>query len=775
MDWTYDNSFQELYRNNANAVFELMCFGNKEELASEEIRQTKLVDLKIPSTVHVAPCAQLVAPFMLPLYPYQLRTLAWMQNVEDSVTQETYYHPGIVQLDERAWFVHQKTTIENVQYTTRRETTFSVYGECMTFDEVSKRFPSVRSGIIADKPGVGKTITTLALCHSRRFPANVPYLYTMKNSRFRSKATAIFVPNNICSQWMAEIKRCFGTSIKVIELKGKKNYVLTTLKEVLECDIVVVSYNFLVNGAYVAHKAQDRLLQSATQLDFTNPATTRAFIDQNTAGDFAFTWIHFHRIVCDEFHEISEKSCGIRGTLLALSADRIWGLTGTPKLDRPEVVAKFAAFLQLQLTSKLKSENFGSAEDEFDSKAFILARIRRNEPEVQYPPPIYETIRVVPTAVEMALYRSSTDRRANVENLVKLCNHYQIANGVADGSEGLSIDMVTERVQRVRINAISTLTDRIRMHDVDVRKYRKAAEEASGPVAKDYAIQRYYHEKKVNDELRKDLVSLQSQFTFFENFLATYLSGEVAMNCSVCLEDSIPRDNLGLLPCGHVFCYDCAADVAAAHKKCPQCRTDVTLQDVMKLNPPAEVIQAPEGVTIDSENGTLDPDKFGSKIRELVKYLQREMEASAANRFIVFIQFSDLADLVSKALNTFGIHTARLGGGWPQRENAVKKFRAGLPGVPSSSGVKPVKVLMLSAHDSVSGLNLTEATHCIILHPFHDRTEEYAVGAEKQGVARTLRNGQTKRVKIVRFIVENTVEEQMHNRRVNILTLNDVV
>ncbi|KAJ3078894.1 hypothetical protein HDU99_000327 [Rhizoclosmatium hyalinum] len=80
---------------------------------------------------------------------------------------------------------------------------------------------------------------------------------------------------------------------------------------------------------------------------------------------------------------------------------------------------------------------------------------------------------------------------------------------------------------------------------------------------------------------------------------------------------------------------------------------------------------------------------------------------------------------------------------------------------------KAVKVLMLSAKDSVSGLNLTEATHCIIMHPFHDNKEDYAIGAEKQGVARTLRNGQTKTVKIVRFVVERTVEQEMHDRRVD--------
>ncbi|KAI8614139.1 hypothetical protein BC830DRAFT_1169682 [Chytriomyces sp. MP71] len=56
-----------------------------------------------------------------------------------------------------------------------------------------------------------------------------------------------------------------------------------------------------------------------------------------------------------------------------------------------------------------------------------------------------------------------------------------------------------------------------------------------------------------------------------------------------------------------------------------------------------------------------------------------------------------------------------------------------------------------------------------------DGPEAQAVGAEKQGVAGTMRIGQTKTVKIVRFVVKNTVEQEMHNRRKEMFTLNYVV
>ncbi|KAJ3065515.1 hypothetical protein HDU98_011124, partial [Podochytrium sp. JEL0797] len=182
--------------------------------------------------------------------------------------------------------------------------------------------------------------------------------------------------------------------------------------------------------------------------------------------------------------------------------------------------------------------------------------------------------------------------------------------------------------------------------------------------------------------------------------------------------------------------------------------------------------------------------------------------------------WADLADLVNAALNTFRLATARLKSGFAYPEAALRQFRAGLETVcgggwqtdeqPNSAlqkedaddvddgdaedeeyveseaepeepkdakpvkkarKVKPVRVLIWSAKDSVSGLNLTEASHCIILHPFHDKKEDYAIGAEKQGIAGALRNGQTKTVKIVRFVVEETIEQEMHERRVGQLQL----
>ena len=72
-------------------------------------------------------------------------------------------------------------------------------------------------------------------------------------------------------------------------------------------------------------------------------------------------------------------------------------------------------------------------------------------------------------------------------------------------------------------------------------------------------------------------------------------------------------------------------------------------------------------------------------------------------------------------------------------------------------------MILLSSESSVSGLHLVNATHVVILHPFLRDTDESAMAYEKQGIARAWRSGQTKQVKLVQFLVRDSIEEYMAN------------
>ncbi|TPX68448.1 hypothetical protein CcCBS67573_g07184 [Chytriomyces confervae] len=777
-----------------------------------------LDSLKIPATFDIAPCVGPDKPFALELYDYQLRTLAWMQGIEDGEAA-LFYASSIIPLGEE--YDDLFVDLRGRQF--------------LKADSEMLKTQYVRSGIIADKPGVGKTITTIALCHTRPFDSP-DYLYTMKDGLFQSKATALFVPNNIAEQWEQEIRKCLGNTVSVIQIKGKAAYMKTSLEDILTCDYVIVSYQFLVNRAYkgyqdygvgnVAHFGGHLKLDASEE-------DCKKFV-RNRKGNYSFAWVNFHRVVCDEFHEVLSKTAAIRNQIECMEADSLWGLTGTPCFDSTETVCKFADFLDIDAT-----ETWVTPEEE--SFRFIQNRVRRNEPDVTFPPPIYETFKCQQTPIERAFYQSSLN--LSVSNLLKLCNHYQIGNhaGGLGAFEAMSIEKVTEAVQMTRKTEIEALKRQVESTQLELTQLDKALAlfyksgsktlDAEKRAAKEKALKAKINTANQLLQLSEtNLMTLQGQYNFFENFVSTYLSkGGQKIECNICLDDDIQGD-IGIVPCGHSFCHSCAEEAFKMQGKCPSCRQPIQAGEIMRVQPPAPDV-APDIDANGEKDGEssdggekLDPDMFGSKIREMVKYIRQETEKSDDHRFIVFIQFSDLADLVSAALNTYGVLTARVKRGWRERENALKLFRAGLSQpapakimdiaaadgektanvnsvemtpkdvsdpkgkgkrvateafnedeapkkaakTDSSSekkGKKPVKVLMLSARDSVSGLNLTEASHCIILHPFFSHNDEHAIASEKQGVARVLRKGQEKTVKIVRFYVENTVEQGIHETR----------
>ncbi|KAJ3121352.1 hypothetical protein HK098_003766 [Nowakowskiella sp. JEL0407] len=755
----------------------------------ENNKRVNICDLTIPDTFDIIPCEQLSSPFKIKLYDYQLRTLAWMQGVEDG-DESLYYAPNVFPIDdERSVCVSPPLLASNEEIKSKRKAICG--GIIAVYFHVNISYVTFADYLlfnIQDKPGIGKTITTIALCHTRPFAvpddADEDYLYnfyTVRDSsqpkkRILSKATLILVPNNIGNQWAEEFRKCLGDKVNILQIKGKREYQKTCVNDIMNADAIIVTYNFLKNPSYPGTTANERILEG------TKLSKLKVSIEEG-GGNYSLSWFQFHRIVYDEFHEIPDRHRYIQNHIYTLSAESIWGLTGTPRLENLDSVMTCAEFLNLKPSEVWRNQ-------EYEGIRFIKHRVRRNEPVINFPDPIHETISVSQTPAEFSLYRSHLRSSAKM-SLLMLCNHYQITLS-AEGDQLLSIEKVAQRVQSSRATHISRLTAEINQTVSNTTLLQHNLDVGNGN-PNDLNDLLFRAQNKLT-RIQNDLRVTQAQYNYFKNFAESYADGTNDTNCAVCLEDRIVNEDAGVLPCGHAFCWECANNVATANRSCPTCRERTFPQDIMLLSPHINKESLPkkyfEGV------GTLDPNLFGSKIRELVDYIYDAANESASARFIVFIQFGNLADIVSNALRTYGINNVRLRQGWQARESALRKFKDSVieeeAGIleeakvtesdmkgkrkaadvnnSSSKTVKTkdgkveangaVKVMILSAKDSVSGLNLTEASHCIILHPFYSEKEDYAIAAEKQGIARVLRNGQTKTVKIVRMSNSVILEEE---------------
>jgi len=144
--------------------------------------------------------------------------------------------------------------------------------------------------------------------------------------------------------------------------------------------------------------------------------------------------------------------------------------------------------------------------------------------------------------------------------------------------------------------------------------------------------------------------------------------------------------------------------------------------------------------------------KYGSKIRALVKHVQRLQSDDPSSKIICFVQWEDLNHKLSLALEEFGVqHLTLRGSVWARRAVLTRfQFEDDSP-----------RLLLLSLQESASGTNLTAANHVIIMHPMEAATREEAVAFEMQAVGRVRRPGQQRKIHIWRFVTVGTIEQKI--------------
>lgn len=139
--------------------------------------------------------------------------------------------------------------------------------------------------------------------------------------------------------------------------------------------------------------------------------------------------------------------------------------------------------------------------------------------------------------------------------------------------------------------------------------------------------------------------------------------------------------------------------------------------------------------------------RHGSKSAALIKHLQKIDEAG--ERTIVFSYWHDTLALVNRSLKKVGLSVAFCDGTSRSMSRAITDFTTG-----------EVSILLLSAQAKASGANLQCATNVVLLDPAGSSAEHGAT-LEQQAIGRAVRMGQENEVKVVRFLVKDSIEEDL--------------
>ncbi|XP_062988155.1 helicase-like transcription factor isoform X2 [Elgaria multicarinata webbii] len=209
--------------------------------------------------------------------------------------------------------------------------------------------------------------------------------------------------------------------------------------------------------------------------------------------------------------------------------------------------------------------------------------------------------------------------------------------------------------------------------------------------------------------------------------------------CAICLESlNVPV----ITHCAHVYCKPCICEVIQREKpnaKCPLCRKEVGLEHLVEC--PLE----------EPDNGKKADQEWvsSSKISALMHALLELRKQNPAIKSLIVSQFTKFLSLIEIPLKESGFAFARLDGSMTRKKRveAIQQFQSNEAGSPT--------IMLLSLKAGGVGLNLTAASRVFLMDP------AWNPAAEDQCFDRCHRLGQKQDVIITKFIVKNSVEENM--------------
>jgi SNF2 family DNA or RNA helicase len=212
--------------------------------------------------------------------------------------------------------------------------------------------------------------------------------------------------------------------------------------------------------------------------------------------------------------------------------------------------------------------------------------------------------------------------------------------------------------------------------------------------------------------------------------------------CGICL-DNIKENDIGVTICGHLYCYSCLKAWIVKKHACPYCRKGLAKNSVFMLS----YEKKKKHKSLEDKKKDELINEVGTKLANLIFYLKKHDKHT-----IIFSQWDSLLKRVGHVLKDNGIKNVFCRGNVFQRDKAVREFNSD----------DKIKVIMLSSESSASGTNLTKATQIVLVDPVYGEYS-YRKDTENQAIGRAHRLGQKEKLKVVRFIIKDSVEQKIYN------------
>lgn len=193
--------------------------------------------------------------------------------------------------------------------------------------------------------------------------------------------------------------------------------------------------------------------------------------------------------------------------------------------------------------------------------------------------------------------------------------------------------------------------------------------------------------------------------------------------CPICFDE--PQNAILTNCCSRVFCGGCMLTSLTRLTTCPLCRTHITPSELKALSStPQPAVEQP----------VEQKDKPLKKIEQLLKLIKEILSQNSEARFLIFSRFDNPFHQISNELSSINIRVKQVQGNKDVINGTLKSFDKG-----------DTRVLLLNSIMAGAGLNITAATHVILLHAMNHEEE-------KQILGRAYRIGRTGPLSMIRLL-----------------------
>ncbi|KAG2333517.1 hypothetical protein Bca52824_004697 [Brassica carinata] len=649
------------------------------------------------------------------LRAYQKQALHWMTQLEKgNCTDEaaTMLHP--------CW--------EAYCLADKRE--LVIYLNSFTGD-ATIHFPSTlqmaRGGILADAMGLGKTVMTISL---------------MLAHSWKAASTGFQCPINEGDKVISSsLDESTSPSVKATKFPGFDKKLLEQ-KSALENggNLIVCPMTLLAQWkseiemhakpgslSVYQHYGPDRpkdakLLSQSDVVITTYGVLISEFSAENAAKNEGLFAVRWFRIVLDEAHTIKNSKSQVSLAAAALVSDRRWCLTGTPIQNTLEDLYSLLRFLRIEpwgtwaWWNKLVQKPFEEGDErglklvQSILKPIMLRRTKSSTDREGRP------ILVLPPADARVIYCELSESERDFYDALFKRSKVKFDQFVEQGKALHNYASILELLLRLRQCCDHPFLVMSRGDTAEYSDLKKLAKRFLG--GKSSGLEKE----------GKDVPSV----AFVQEVVEELSKGEQG-ECPICLE---AFEDAVLTPCAHRLCRECllASWRNSSSGLCPVCRKTVSKQEL--ITAPTE-----SRFQVDVEKNWVESSKITALLQELESF------RSSGSKSIIFSQWTAFLDLLQIPLSRNNISFVRLDGtlNQQQREKVLKQF----------SEDTSIMVMLMSLKAGGVGINLTAASNAFVMDPW------WNPAVEEQAVMRIHRIGQTKEVKIRRFIIKGTVEERM--------------